>query len=78
MPLHSKINKNEHPLQLILTKLHFYEQVWCPTQFVHFLVKCYNFISPKGKDWLAQLGERWSTEREVAGSNPGRTNTQGL
>ena len=28
--------------------------------------------------WLAQLGERQSAEREVAGSNPGRTNTQGL
>ena len=28
--------------------------------------------------WLAQLGERRSTEREVAGLNPGRTNTQGL
>ena len=28
--------------------------------------------------WLAQLGEPRSTEREVAGSNPGRTNTQGL
>ena len=28
--------------------------------------------------WLAQLGERRSTEREVAGSNPGRTNTPGL
>ena len=28
--------------------------------------------------WLAQLGERRSTEREVAGSNPGRTNTKGL
>ena len=28
--------------------------------------------------WLAQLGERRSVEREVAGSNPGRTNTQGL
>jgi len=27
---------------------------------------------------LAQLGGRWSAEREVAGSNPGRTNTQGL
>ena len=27
---------------------------------------------------LAQLGERRSAEREVAGSNPGRTNTQGL
>ena len=25
---------------------------------------------------LGQLGERWSAEREVAGSNPGRTNTQ--
>ena len=27
---------------------------------------------------LAQLGERRSAEREVASSNPGRTNTQGL
>ena len=28
--------------------------------------------------WLAQLGERWSAEQQVAGSNPARTNTQGL
>ena len=28
--------------------------------------------------WLVQLGERRSAEREVAGSNPGRTNTQSL
>ena len=28
--------------------------------------------------WLAQLEERRSAERDVAGSNPGRTNTQGL
>ena len=27
---------------------------------------------------LAQLGEHRSAEREVASSNPGRTNTQGL
>ena len=27
--------------------------------------------------WLAQLGERRRAEREVAGSNPGRTNPQG-
>ena len=27
---------------------------------------------------LAQLGERRSAEREAAGSNPGRNNTQGL
>ena len=27
---------------------------------------------------LAQLGERRSAEREAVGSNPGRTNTQGL
>ena len=27
---------------------------------------------------LGQLGERRSSEREVASSNPGRTNTQGL
>ena len=28
--------------------------------------------------WLAQLGEHRSVEREVAGSSPSRTNTQGL
>ena len=28
--------------------------------------------------WLAQLGERRSVEREVAGSNPGWTKPQGL
>ena len=28
--------------------------------------------------WLAQLGECRSAERGVMGSNPGRTNTQGL
>ena len=28
--------------------------------------------------WLSQLGERRSAEREVAGSNPVRTNTQGV
>ena len=28
--------------------------------------------------WLAQLGELRSAEQEVAGSSPGRTNTQGL
>ena len=28
--------------------------------------------------WLAQLGERRSFEREVAGSNSGRTNPQSL
>ena len=28
--------------------------------------------------WLAQFGERRSAEREVVGSNHGRTNTQGL
>ena len=33
------------------------------------------YTPPSG---LAQLGERRSVEREVAGSNPGRTKTQGL
>ena len=28
--------------------------------------------------WLAQLGEHRSAEREVAGSNPGRADTQGF
>ena len=36
------------------------------------------FVEGAQLAWLAQLGERRSTEREVAGSNPGRTNTQGL
>ena len=41
-------------------------------------------LSTKGKAQytatctLGQLGERRSVEREVAGSNPGRTNTQCL
>ena len=42
-------------------------------------VKCiYRISNAFTAAWLAQLGERRSTEREVAGSNPGRTNTQGL
>ena len=28
--------------------------------------------------WLAQVGKHQSAEREVVGSNPGQTNTQGL
>ena len=28
--------------------------------------------------WFDQLGERLSAERKIAGSNPGRTNTQAL
>ena len=28
--------------------------------------------------WLAQVGKHQSAEREVLGSNPGRTKTQGL
>ena len=35
-------------------------------------------MAKKTAAWLAQLGERRSAEREVAGSNPGRTNTLGL
>ena len=35
-------------------------------------------IMPTNYAWLAQLGERRSAEREVAGSNPGRTKSQGL
>ena len=39
----------------------------------------YNLIFRKNQAaWQAQLGERRSAEREVAGSNPGRTNTKGL
>ena len=37
-----------------------------------------NGMSRLAAAWLAQLGERRSGEREVTGSNPGRTNTQGL
>ena len=32
----------------------------------------------KSAAWLAQLGERRSAEQEDMGSNPSRTNTQGL
>ena len=35
-------------------------------------------ISSSTAAWLAQLAERRSAEREITGSNPGRTNTQGL
>ena len=34
-----------------------------------------NRMSRLAAAWLAQLGERRSGEREVTGSNPGRTNT---
>ena len=34
--------------------------------------------APTTTAWLAQLGELRSAEREVAGSNHGRPNTQGL
>ena len=34
--------------------------------------------SPKTAAWLAQLGECRSAEQEVAGSNTGQTNAQGL
>ena len=37
-----------------------------------------NPSSSISKHWLAQLGERGSAEREVAGSKPGRTNTYSL
>ena len=41
--------------------------------------KCYMYHICLCMDvWLAQLGKRQSAEREVVGSNPGQTNTQGL
>ena len=58
-----------------------------------YVVYCWNTriqtqLQQKQKQWskfihltaarLAQLGERRSAEREAVGSNPGRTNTQGL
>ena len=49
------------------------------TEGVHRLIKQKTLItSLVTAAWLAQMGERQSAEREVAGSNPGRTNTQGL
>ena len=36
------------------------------------------YCKPEQQPWLAQLGESRCAKREVAGSNPGRTNTQGL
>ena len=55
---------------------------------IHVAKTLYVIIGPEDIDishklhltaaWLAQLGERPSAEREVAGSNPGWTNTQDL
>ena len=45
--------------------------VWPSFHFHNFTQRFFLF-------WLAQLAERRSAGREVAGSNPGRTNTQGL
>ena len=42
------------------------------------MVTLFKWVLAHTAAWLAQLEERRSTEREVAGSNPGRTNTQGL
>ena len=39
-------------------------------------IKTINFCDCVAR--FAQLDKRWSAEREVAGSIPGRTNTQGL
>ena len=52
-----------------------------PEFFVVYVFSIFG-ISSKGKKvftttWLAQLEERRSAEREVAGPNPGRTNAQG-
>ena len=67
-----------------------YQKVRINRQKMQFFMwpKLYVIIGPEDIDishklhltaaWLAQLGERRSAEREVAGSNPGRTNTQGL
>ena len=39
---------------------------------------CATYVNGLTAARLAQLGERRSAERETVGSNPGRTNTQGL
>ena len=43
-----------------------------------FYVRIFVFMFPITATWLAQLEEHRSAEREVAGSNHGRPNTQGL
>ena len=67
-----------------------YQKVRINRQKMQFFMcpKFYVIIGPEDIDishklyltaaWLAQLGERRSAEREVAGSNPGWTNTQDL
>ena len=67
-----------------------YQKVRINRQKMQFFMwpKLYVIIGPEDIDishklhltaaWLAQLGERRSAEREVAGSNPGWTNTQDL
>ena len=44
----------------------------------HRIARCDARCVQRTAAWLAQLGEHRSAEREVVGSNPGRTNTQGL
>ena len=51
------------------------------TQVIYFCSTPHNYILSQklrtaavAAAWLAQLGERRSAERKVAGSNPGRTN----
>ena len=79
-------NKSDYKVTAIKVKGRFV----CFCLFVYTLVgvycpvrkNCLIFIHPcilaSSAARLAQLGERRSAEREVASSNPGRTNTQGL
>ena len=62
-------------LQIIICLI-FYFHIIC--LLVEILCVWYYFNPQEYAARLAQLGERRSAEREVLGSNPGRTNTQGL
>ena len=64
------------------------DQIYSVTSFCYFVVNPFSpniqiqilqtYLHKFTAAWLAQLGECRSAEREVARSNPGRTNTQGL
>ena len=71
---------NRSCLMRVFPQSFFFKQYGVPSTeiFVWPSFHFHNFTQRFFLFWLAQLAERPSAGREVAGSNPGRTNTQGL
>ena len=71
---------NRSCLTTVFPQSFFFKQYGAPSTevFVWPSVHFHNFTQRFFLFWLAQLGERRSAGREVAGSNPVQTNTQGL